>query len=137
MRDTPPMRWMFAGLLLAGCSLTPIPDVTSEFVPVCDPAQRVCPVDFTLPGDAGTSVELRGDFTDGGWDLGVPMALDGGVFNASVTAPWGADVQYKFLVDSNRWILDPANPESVPDGKGNTNSILRGVSCAKWTCAGN
>jgi 1,4-alpha-glucan branching enzyme len=30
---------------------------------------------------------------------------------------------YKFIVDGN-WILDPANPATEPDGRGNTNSVL-------------
>ncbi len=122
-----------------GCSLTPIPDVTSEWVEPCDTARRRCPVQFTLKAGPETTAELRGDFRDGGWDVGEPMVrdggADGGVWSATVVVPWGAAVQYKFFLDGNRWILDPANPKSVPDGKGNTNSLLENVSCAKWTCA--
>ena len=128
------MRWLLPGLLLVGCSLTPIPDVTSEYVPPCDEVNRVCPVPFTLAAGTETSVELRGDFRDGGWDVGEPMTLDGGVWAASITAPWGADVQYKFFLNGSTWILDPANAQSVDDGKGNRNSIVRAVTCEKWTC---
>jgi len=129
------MRRFLPLLLLAGCSLTPIPDVTSNYVPPCDEANRLCPVPFSLPAGTETSVELRGDFRDGGWVEGEPMVLDGGTWSASITASWGADVQYKFFVDGTTWILDPGNPDSVPDGKGNTNSIKYDVTCAEWTCA--
>jgi hypothetical protein len=79
-------------------------------------------------------VELRGDFRDGGWVSGVPMERDGGLWAASIDVPWSATVQYKFFLDGSRWILDPANTQSVPDGKGNTNSIVRNLTCASWSC---
>lgn len=120
---------------LAACSLTPIPDVTSEWVEPCEPPQRRCQVPFSLKATAERSVELRGDFRDGGWSAGEPMALDGGAWVAGVEVPWGADVQYKFYVDGARWVLDPQNPRTAPDGKGNTNSLLLDVTCARWTCA--
>lgn len=118
-----------------GCSLTPIPDVTSEWVEPCEEARRECAVPFHLAAGTETTAELRGDFRDGGWVSGEPMGKDGGTWEAAVVVPWGADVQYKFFLDGSRWILDPVNPKSVPDGKGNTNSLLENVSCAKWTCA--
>lgn len=128
-----------AALALAvGCSLTPIPDVTSEWVDPCDAeSQRRCPVTFTLAAGTEQAAELRGDFRDGGWVAGERMTKtdDGGTWSATIDAPWRGAVQYKFFLDGNRWILDPANPKSVPDGKGNTNSLLDQIDCAKWTCA--
>jgi 1,4-alpha-glucan branching enzyme len=121
-------------LLLASCSFTPIPDVTSNYVEPCDTALRVCPVAFTLKAANERSVELRGDFRDGGWVDGVAMEKATDTWSASLQVPWGATVQYKFFIDGSRWILDPANTQSVPDGKGNTNSIVRDVTCAKWSC---
>jgi hypothetical protein len=136
------MRWFFTfslAVLGGACSLTPIPDVTSEWLEPCEPAERLCPVPFQLKGGAETRVELRGDFRDGGWVDGEVMTrtaeADGGAtWSASLTAPWGVPIQYKFFVDNNRWLLDPANPRTTPDGKGNTNSLLETVTCAKWTC---
>jgi hypothetical protein len=121
-------------LLAAACSLTPIPDVSSEWVEPCETTRRLCVVPFVLKVTAEQSVELRGDFRDGGWVQGEPMVKDGGTWEASITAGWGNPVQYKFFVDNTRWLLDPTNTHSVPDGKGNTNSLLESVSCAKWTC---
>ncbi|MDP1828977.1 MAG: hypothetical protein Q8L48_37290 [Archangium sp.] len=128
------MRFPLLVLALCGCTLTPIPDVSSEWLEPCDPSLRQCVVPFRLNATTETSVELRGDFRDGGWVQGEPMVKDGGVWEASITAGWGSPVQYKFFIDGNRWLLDPANPKSVPDGKGNTNSLLENISCAKWTC---
>lgn len=124
----------------AGCSLTPIPDVTSEWVDPCDAeSQRRCPVTFTLAAGTETTAELRGDFRDGGWVTGAPMtktdADGGGTWTATIDAPWHGAVQYKFFLDGSRWILDPANPKTVPDGKGNTNSLLDAIDCTTWRCA--
>lgn len=121
-------------LLLGACSLTPIPDVTSNHVEPCETERRECPVSFSLKATNEQSVELRGDFRDGGWTSGVPMEKTDAAWNATLQVKWGASVQYKFYLDGQRWLLDPGNPQSVPDGKGNTNSIVRDVSCAKWTC---
>ena len=119
---------------LTGCSLTPIPDVTSEWVDPCESTRRQCVVPFSLKATTELTVELRGDFRDGGWTQGEPMVKDGGAWEASITAIWGTPVQYKYFVDGNRWLLDPTNSHTVPDGKGNTNSLLESVTCAKWSC---
>jgi len=133
------MRWLLPAaaawvLVAGGCSLTNLPDTSSSWQQPCDPPLRRCGHTFTLAKTNQTSVELRGDFDAGAWQAGVPMALDGGTWEAELTVSWGADVQYKFFVDGTMWILDPANPQTVPDGKGNTNSILRGITCERWTC---
>lgn len=36
----------------------------------------------------------------------------------------GKRYQYKFVVDTSRWITDPSNPSQVDDGAGNINSLL-------------
>jgi glycosidase len=82
-----------------------------------------------------TSVVLRGDFAPNGWDVGVPMALDGGQWRASVTVPNGTSIQYKFFVDDTTWVTDPQNPEKVPDGQGNENSITS-AACGETVCTG-
>ncbi len=129
-----PAVWCVA--LLGACSLTDVPDTSSQWQDPCaTQAQRLCPHTFSLPKTTETTAELRGDFQPGAWQSGVPMTLDGGTFSAAITVQWGIDVQYKFYVDGTTWILDPANTDTVPDGKGNTNSILRDVTCARWTCA--
>src|SRR4051812_8153546 len=98
-------------LLLAACSLTPIPDVTSNWSPACEPALRTCEVPFKLVVGAEKSVELRGDFAPGAWTNGVTMHKLNGNWIASVPAAWGASIQYKFFVDDMTWETDPANPK--------------------------
>jgi 1,4-alpha-glucan branching enzyme len=122
-------------LLLAGCSLTPIPDVSSSWSPPCDDAKRTCSVEFTL--DAGTekSVELRGDFAPGAWKQGVAMVKTNGQWTASIDAGWGASIQYKFFVDAMTWETDPGNPSTVKDSSGNVNSLRADIECVHWICA--
>ena len=91
---------------------------------------------FTRAYANEVSVELRGDFAPDAWVRGVSMVSDGGAWAVSVEAAWGSDLQYKHFVNGTTWELDPANPNSVPDGKGNTNSVLRNLTCAQWSCVG-
>jgi len=35
------------------------------------------------------------------------------------------EYEYKFVVDGSKWIADPSNPISVPDGFDGRNSVLR------------
>jgi glycosidase len=69
-------------------------------------------------------VNLAGDFN--GWNTtATPMARgDDGVWRASATLQPGARL-YKFVVDGDRWMPDPRNPEGEPDGHGGSNSVLR------------
>jgi hypothetical protein len=127
------MRWFWL-LLIAGCSLTPIPDVSSNWSPPCDMAKRSCPVVFKLVAGPQKSVELRGDFAPGAWTSGVAMTDINGNWEASIEVPWGASVQYKFFVDGMTWQTDPSNPKTIVNG-GNTNSLLEDVQCTQWTCA--
>lgn len=123
-------------LLITGCSLTPIPDVTSGYSEPCEPALRLCEVTFRLPARTETSVELRGNFRPNGWEQGQAMERRGAEWLTKLQLQWGVDVQYKFFVDGTTWVLDPGNPKTGTLGGNNTNSLLEDVSCAKWTCAG-
>jgi cyclomaltodextrinase len=81
---------------------------------------------FRLPSNLrAQSVHLAGEFN--GWD---PRAtpLDRGAdgrWRVTVELPGGV-LQYKFVLDGQRWIADPHNPERAPDGQGGEgNSVLR------------
>ena len=71
------------------------------------------------------TVAVAGDFN--GWSaVADPMAPDGGAPNR-----WSATVdlkpgltRYKFVVDGDRWIADPAAERSEPDEYGGTNSVV-------------
>lgn len=77
---------------------------------------------FTLKGfDDAKRVMLAGDFND--WnpdDIKMKKTADG--WQVSYALGPG-NYQYKFVVDGS-WIVDPANPQVVNDGKGNNNSYL-------------
>jgi hypothetical protein len=76
-------------------------------------------------GSAG-SVWLSGDFVH--W---APTPTDGAIaFTKDAGGGWNGTYefapgphQYKFIVDTNTWITDPTNPNTVDDGTGNTNSL--------------
>jgi cyclomaltodextrinase len=68
-------------------------------------------------------VQLVGDFTS--WQgQAVPFKRQSdGSWTATTEAPSGRR-SYKFIVDGNRWIPDPANAAGEDDGHGGSNSLL-------------
>lgn len=81
---------------------------------------------FTLAAkDAGNAQRVRvaGDFT--GWQgQAVPLVRQAdGSWKGTATVPSGRRL-YKFILDDNRWMGDPANPMGEPDGHGGRNSLL-------------
>jgi glycosidase len=79
---------------------------------------------FTLKPDRTVQrVNLAGTFNN--WDRqATPMKLDGDgkTYRVSVRLSPGRH-QYKFVLDGDTWITDPMG-KSMPDGNGNTNSVL-------------
>jgi hypothetical protein len=92
-------------------------------------------VTISYPVGAETSVELRGNFAPEGWLKGIPMTKGASSWTASLTAPWGVDLQYKFVVDGATWVADPLNPNKVGDGFGGDNSVLKAAACSPYACA--
>lgn len=125
---------LFAASAVAGCSLTPIPDLTSQYSEPCDLPARSCPLEFKLHAGAEKSVELRGDFRADGWTRGEAMVKQGDSWTTTVPVTWGAAVQYKFVLDGTNWELDPANSMTGTTA-GTTNSQVSNVTCAKWSCS--
>ena len=77
---------------------------------------------FVYVADApAKSVALVGDFNAWSKDA-TPMTLgaDGRTWTRSVALPYG-EHQYKFVVDGERWIVDPKG-KTVDDGNGHQNS---------------
>jgi enterochelin esterase-like enzyme len=69
------------------------------------------------------SVSVTGSFCD--WaSSGVTLARAPRGFEVTVDVPPG-DLTYKLVVDG-RWIADPTNLDTSPDGLGGVNSLLRG-----------
>lgn len=100
----------------------------------CEDDNKRCAHEFTLADDGYAGVALFGDFASDGWEVGVPMANDGGTWRAEVPVPFEREVQYKFRVDDATWVTDPDNPNTVPDGQGGENSVLDPVTCDEFTC---
>lgn len=86
-------------------------------------------VTFRYQDAAATSVWVTGSFTS--WATTPPGAralASDGAGSWSLTTQVGAGRQmYKLIVDGNRWIVDPANPVTAPDGFGGQNSVV--VTC--------
>lgn len=78
---------------------------------------------FTYHDDAATRVHLVADHT--GWDVSaLPFVRTGSVWRAEMARPAIAEFKYKILVDGTRWLEDPANGRTAPDGWGGLNSVL-------------
>jgi len=91
------------------------------------PATAVAPesvfVKFILFAAAAKRVTLAGTFNR--WDAGAtPLARAGdeGVWTVTLGLPVGQH-QYAFVVDGQRWVVDPAAP-TVDDGFGRKNSVV-------------
>ncbi|HEU4412202.1 MAG TPA: alpha-amylase family glycosyl hydrolase [Polyangiaceae bacterium] len=93
---------------------------------------------FSLPNTFQSgikAVELRGDFAEGAWNKGVPMALVGDKWEVSLPdAPYG-NIEYKFYVThdgkpNGEWYADPNNPKQV----GQFGNSLLENQCATPIC---
>jgi pimeloyl-ACP methyl ester carboxylesterase len=68
------------------------------------------------------SVALAGTFNN--WNTqSTPMSRKGADWSVTIKLPPGT-YQYKFVVDKNRWTVDPENSETKADGQGHMNSVL-------------
>lgn len=96
----------------------------------CEEDNRRCPHVFEFPDDSYETVDLMGNFAPDGWENGVPMALEDGVWRASLGVSWGEDTEYRFRVDgTDDWVLDPGNGETAND-----NSVLSASMCEEFSC---
>jgi glycosidase len=91
---------------------------SADAAPICE-VPATCEVRFEYPANGVSTVELRGDFADDGWENGISLALDGDVFATDVELGHRQVVEYKFLIDGDEedgWVLDPNNPNTVGEG---------------------
>jgi serine protease AprX len=81
-------------------------------------------VDFVLRGQTARSVAVVGGWNN--WRApGVEARrTEEGVWRASIRRPSPGRYSYKYLIDSNSWMPDPANPVRLVDLDGNVNSVL-------------
>ena len=85
--------------------------------------QVIQPVQFVADGPL-RSVSVAGTFNSWNKDA-TPMVLgaDGRTWSTKLKLPFGK-LRYKFVLDGERWIVDPKNRVREDDGNGNVNSVL-------------
>ncbi len=88
-------------------------------------------VTFHLKSPASRTVQVAADFNN--WALGdaesgeVLVGLmerdESGVWELTIELPPGR-YRYKYLLGESNWVLDPANPRVVDDGRGGKANLL-------------
>ncbi len=120
------------GVPLADGGVAPSPDVPVVVTPPCNE------VSFRYVDAAATTVWLSGSWVH--WAAtptagAIPLTRGaGGVWTATTRIEPFGHAEYKFIVDGTRWVADPSDPTSVPDGAGGTNSVLEVCGSAAASC---
>jgi len=102
----------------------------------CVPEGTSCAVVFEYPLGGVSAVELRGDFAEGAWDVGVPLQVDGASWRTEIAVPEGQSIQYKFVINGEEWVNDPLNESTAPDSFGGNNSLVI-ANCGYELCPAN
>lgn len=76
---------------------------------------------FVFHDDAADSVAVAGNFN--GWTA-APLTRKDGLWSTDVTAPPRGRLEYKFIINGQRWIEDPSHGMKAPDNFGGLNSVL-------------
>ena len=79
---------------------------------------------FVFHDDGAESVAVAGDFN--GWSqFATPLQRNGsGLWSTEITAPRSGRLEYKFVIDGQRWIEDPSNGMKTLDSYGGFNSVV-------------
>ena len=82
-------------------------------------------VTFELPAEyAGEMVCLCGDFNSWSAEAAPMTKRKDGRFSTTLTLPQGQAYRYRYLVDGERWVDDPAADEYVDNGFGTKDSVV-------------
>jgi serine protease AprX len=81
-------------------------------------------VAFWLHDHRARSVQVLGSWDDWKAPGLVASEVERGLWQALLPRPASGRHQYRFVLDGERWLPDPANPARVPDGAGRWNSVL-------------
>ncbi|MBX3096669.1 MAG: alpha-glucosidase C-terminal domain-containing protein [Fimbriimonadaceae bacterium] len=100
---------MMATALLAFAVVQSGPQVAHTFTYVAETSHR--------------SVSVAGTFNGWNKDASPLTTQDGRTWVATVNVAPGRH-EYKFVLDGQSWVIDPANPSTRDDGNGNINSLL-------------
>lgn len=79
---------------------------------------------FVFHDDGAESVSVAGDFNR--WShVTTPLKRNGpGLWTTEIAAPRAGRLEYKFIINGQRWIEDPSNGLKAPDNFGGLNSVL-------------
>lgn len=78
---------------------------------------------FELPSDVeGKTVYLVGDFND--WKPVQQMERAGECWHCAIELEPGREYQFRYLVDGETWLNDPAADKYVPNPFGSENSVV-------------
>jgi serine protease AprX len=115
-----------AGALDAGRSVTAaLSDVHgSEADYLRSPLVKGQGLAFLLHDHAAREVAVVGSWNDWRRPGVAARPLEKGLWEAHLERRPEGRHQYKFLIDGDRWLADPANPAQAHDGHGGLNSVL-------------
>lgn len=88
------------------------------------------------PSGRPGSVAVAGTFN--GWNPSARLMRDDrgdGIYEAAVQLSPGQH-QYKFIIDGHHWVCDPRAAETVPDGFGGRNAVIRVTSALQVVSPG-
>ena len=85
-------------------------------------SRPVCKVTFYVPGDAGSQVELAGDFNN--WAPQPMKQLKDGRFSATLELEPGREYQFRYRLDGSHWRNEEEADRQVPNEFGEENSVL-------------
>ena len=77
---------------------------------------------FVFHDDSANSVSVAGDFN--GWGQ-TPLKRNGsGLWSTEIPAPQIGRLEYKFIINGQRWVEDPSNGMKAPNNYGGLNSVI-------------
>ena len=79
---------------------------------------------FVFHDDNAQSVSVAGDFN--GWShVATPLQRNAsGLWSIEINVPRAGHVEYKFIINGQRWVEDPSNGMKAPNNYGGLNSVL-------------
>jgi 1,4-alpha-glucan branching enzyme len=88
------------------------------------PRMREGKLIFCYHDDEARSVALCGDFNE--WNqLNTPLAREAdGIWRVRIDSLRAGRYRYKFVIDDDKWVDDPANGLKEPDEFGGFNSLV-------------
>jgi len=119
---------LYSLTLLLSCSLTLFTSCASLHERIPQPFSENGMVVFQYVSSSARNVSVAGEFN--GWEYkpDQPRAIrmeknEKDIWTARAKIEPGR-YQYKYVIDYQTWILDPANPYTIEDSAGNINSLL-------------